>query len=137
MSRMTATAPLPDPSVMRDVLRLCDAVTAAIRRQPPGPLCYCPADDWFEPESQELIDLREYLRALSDDHQAALHAIYWLGRGRRSRARQYGDQYRYALRTDLGDHGAAYLAAKANLGDKLRRGLEKLGLDRGWSDSGA
>ena len=130
MSRMTVTIPLPDSRILHDVLRLCDCVDAVRARQPAGPRCYCPADDTLDREPREIADLREHLRVLPDDHQAQIHAIYWIGRDLKAGSEQYPQLHGYALGTDLGACGAAYLAAKANLGDGLRRGLEKLGLGR-------
>jgi hypothetical protein len=121
---MTVPNLIPDLRILGNVIRLFDAVATARARQPASPGCYCPADDSLEPEPSEITDLR----ALPDDHQAQVHAVYWLGRERDGDAEQYDRLYQHALRTDLGDGGAAYLAAKANLGDGLRCGLQRLGL---------
>ncbi len=131
MSRMTVTIPLPDSRILHDVLRLCDCVDAVRARQPAGPGGYCPADDTIDREPREIADLRDHLRVLPDDHQAQIHAIYWIGRDLKAGADQYAQLHRYALVTDLGDSGAAYLAGKVNLGDGLRCGLQKLGLLNG------
>ena len=125
-SRMTVLP--PDLPILRVVIRLCDAVDAVRDRQPVSPQGYCPADDSFVPEPDEMTNLREHLRGLSDGYQAQIHAVYWLGRKLDGDLDQYSQLYRYALATDLGACGAAYLAAKANLGEGLRRGLERLGL---------
>jgi hypothetical protein len=126
---MTMPNVLPDSEMLNDVIRLCDAVDAVRARQSASRGCYCPADDACEPEPCEMTDLREYLRRLSDDHQARVHAVYWLGRAPDRDAEQYDRLYRHALATDLDDGGAAYLTTKANLSEGLKCGLQKLGLD--------
>ena len=131
MSRMTMTSPLPDPGMMTEVLRLADAADARRARGPARPLVSCPADDDPRPETAEQAELRRHLETLTDDQQARIHAIYWIGRNRTNHATQYSQLYHHALATDLGDAGAAYLGEKDLLGECLRRGLEKLGLDAG------
>ncbi len=126
MSRMTVLP--PDLPILRDVIHLCDAVDAKRACQPARPQGYCSADDSSLGEPAEISDLREYLRNLSDDHQAQIHATYWLGRDKTAVAEQYPQLYQHALATDLRDNGAVYLSAKAPIGRSLRRGLEMLGL---------
>jgi hypothetical protein len=130
MSGMTTTLS-PDFSMMNEVLRLADAADAVRARGPATPLVSCPADHDPRPEIEEQARLRRHLATLTDDQQAQVHAIYWIGRNRTSQAAQYSPLYRHALDTDLGDAGAAYLSEKGFLGDCLRRGLEKLGQDAG------
>ena len=123
------TIPLPDSSILHDVLRLCDSVPIRAR-QPARPRCYCPADDTLDREPREIADLREHLRVLPDDHQAQVHASV-LGRPRvraavtRTSTLDFTDT---PWGTDLDASGAAYLAGKAALGEGLQRGLQELGL---------
>src|SRR5437762_936354 len=134
MPRMALTAPLPDPDILTEVLRLSDAVDA-IRVHQPYPLTVDLSTYWPPPETAEEFRLREYLAGLSDDHQSQIHALYWIGRSRLSRASQYEQLYHHALTTDLGERGAGYLSEKDPFGDCLRRGLEKLGLRVGPSQT--
>jgi Protein of unknown function (DUF3775) len=127
MSRMTTTL-LPDSGMMTEVLRLADAADAVRARGPATPLVSCPADHDPSPETEEQAELRMHLATLSDDQQAQVHAIYWIGRNRTTPATQYSQLYQRALATDLGDAGAGYLGAKDRLGECLRRGLSKLRL---------
>jgi Protein of unknown function (DUF3775) len=129
MSGMTMAALLPDAGMMTEVLRLANVADAARARGPARPLVSCPADHDPQPEIEEQAGLRAHLVTLSDDQQAQVHAVYWIGRNLTTDATQYSDLYHHALATDLGDDGAAYLSEKDPLGECLRRGLEKLGTD--------
>jgi hypothetical protein len=87
-----------------------------------------PSRTLLRPPTRAETERLWYLAKLSDDHQAQLHALFWIGRDPTARARHYSPRYHDAVMTDLGQDGAAYLAAKAPLGRYLRRGAEKLGL---------
>ena len=89
-----------------------------------------PSRTRLKPPTTKETELLWYLAALDDDHQAQLHALFWMGRDPTARPRHYTQFCEYALTTDLGQDGAAYLAGKGPLGRCLRRGLEKLGLGR-------
>ncbi len=110
------TIPLPDSRILGDVLRLCDAVDAVRARQPAGPRCYCPADGSSLGEPAEMSDLREHLRGLSEDYQAQIHAVYWLGRKLDGDRDQFSQLYRYALATDLGAAGRRTWPRRPTLG---------------------
>ena len=129
MPEMMTTAVLPGTDTMNAVLRLADAADAVRPRGPARPTVYCPADDDPRPEGEEEAGLRRYLATLTDDEQARIHAIFWIGRDRAVQATEYARLYHHALTSDLGDAGAAYLSAKGFLGESLRRGLKKLGLE--------
>jgi hypothetical protein len=125
---MAMTAPMPDLDVLTEVLRLTDAVDVE-RALDPSPRVLDPSRTPLRPPTEAETERLWYFARLSDDHQAQLHAVYWIGRDHTARPRHYAQFCEYALTTDLGQDGAAYLAAKAPLGRYLRRGLEKLGLD--------
>ena len=129
MAGTTMNALLPDSGMMTEVLRLAAAADAVRARGPARPLVSCPADYDPRPEIEGQAELRRHLAILTDDQQARIHATYWLGRNRTSHATQYSELYHHALATELGDDGAAYLSEKDPLGECLRRGLEKLGLE--------
>jgi hypothetical protein len=123
------TAPMPDLDILTEVLRLTDAVDAEQARRPALPVVV-PASTTLEFPTRKERELLIYLAALDDDHQAQLHAIYWIGRDSDARAKHYSRFYEHALTTDLGRDGAAYLVGKP-LGKCLRLGPERLGLDPG------
>jgi hypothetical protein len=125
---MAMTAPTPDLEILAEVLRLTDTVDAE-RALDPSPRVLDPSRTPLKPPTRAETDRLWYLARLSDDHQAQIHALYWIGRDPTARARHYSPRYHDALMTDLGQDGAAYLAGKGPLGAYLRRGLEKLGLD--------
>jgi hypothetical protein len=125
---MATIHPMPDLDVLTEVLRLIDAVAAERALGPPAPRVLDLSRTPLKPPTKAETELLWYLAGLDDDHQAQLHALFWIGRDPTARARHYAEQYDCALTTDLGQDGAAYLAAKAPLGRCLRRGLEKLGL---------
>lgn len=129
MSGTTMNALLPDSGMMTEVLRFADAADAARARGPARPRVSCPADYDPRPEIAEQAKLRRHLATLTDDQQARVHAIYWIGRNLTTHATQFSDLYHHALATDLGDAGAAYLSEKDSLGECLRRGMVKLGLE--------
>jgi hypothetical protein len=124
---------MPDLDVLTEVLRLADAVAAERALGAPSPMVVEPARTPLKPPTNKESELLWYLAALDDDHQSQLHALFWMGRDHTARPRHYAQFCEYALTTDLGQGGAAYLAGKGPLGRCLRRGLEKLGLglDRG------
>jgi hypothetical protein len=126
MPRKATTAPIPDLDVLTEVLRLTDAVDAEWQRRPASPVVVS-ASSTPEPTRRKKRELLYYLAGLDADHQARLHALFWMGREHTARARHYSSFDEQALTTDLGRDGAAYLAGKA-LGVDLRRGLKKLGL---------
>src|SRR5262249_6230836 len=105
----------------------------AERALDPSPRVLDPSRTRLRPPTEAETERLWYLARLSDDHQAQVHALYWIGRDPTARARHYSPRYHEALMTDLGQNGAAYLAGKGPLGRYLRRGAEKLGLtlDRG------
>jgi hypothetical protein len=119
--------PRPDLAVVSQVLLLADAIDAERRCRPAAPVVVT-ASSTLAPETGKERKLLFYLAALDDDHQAQLHALCWIGRDRFAGAEHYSSLYEYALTTDLGRSGAAYLAGKGPLADYLRSGLEKLGL---------
>jgi hypothetical protein len=125
---MAMTAPMPDLEILTEVLRLTDAVTAEWARCPASPVVVNLSRYTLEPEISKDRELRSYLAALDDDHQARLHALYWIGCDHFAGAEHYSSLYEYALTTDLGKDGAAYLAGRWPFGAYLRRGREKLGL---------
>jgi hypothetical protein len=124
---MAMTAPMPDLEILAEVLRLTDAVDAERALDPP-PRVPDPSRTRLKPPTEAETERLWYLAKLSDDHQAQVHAVYWIGRDPTARARHYSLRYHDALMTDLRQDGAAYPAAKAPLGRYLRRGAEKLGL---------
>jgi len=124
---MAMTAPLPDLEILTEVLRLTDAVDAERALDPP-PRVVDPSRTPLRPPTRAETERLWYLARLSDDHQAQLHALFWMGRDHTARPRHYAQFCEYALMTGLGQDGAAYLAGKGPLGAYLRRGLEKLGL---------
>jgi hypothetical protein len=128
---MALINPMPDLDVLTQVLQLTDAVDAERALGPPSPVVVDPSKARLKPKTAKQAELRLYLAALSDDHQAQIHALFWLGRETPVRAENYENLYEYALTTDLGTAGAGYLTGKAALGDDLRRGLQKLGLGLG------
>jgi hypothetical protein len=118
MSRTTNKPGLPDLDVVHEVIRLDDALLAAMRRSGPGGSL---RGDW-SPERTALFD---YLSALPDVRMAELHALFWLGCRPSSTPRAYEWLYEHALENL--DHGAGYLTGRP-LEEDLRRGLAKLGL---------
>jgi hypothetical protein len=128
--------PIPDPSVVLEVIRLADACSAARRaRYGDGPIIFNASQmDLLEhlPEEDALF---HYLKPLSDECLAGLYALYRLAecpRGTaRSYARYYANVYFTVNRPQHHPHAAYDLAAKGPLAHGLRRGLERLWLGAG------
>jgi hypothetical protein len=128
--------PIPDPSVVLEVIRRTEKYDAACRARhaadPHSSVVTGGSDLPREPEWQERID---YLRTLSDECLAGLYALYRLGEGSsgtaRSHAKRYCSAYSVAIQPCHRPHAAYDLAAKAPLANWLRRGLERLGLAAG------
>ena len=69
----------------------------------------------------------QFVAALNEDEQAALVAVFWIGRG------SFGaDEYAEAFETALAEATAPtqeYLKGSPHLADHLESGLEALGVD--------
>jgi Protein of unknown function (DUF3775) len=75
-------------------------------------------------------ELRGWIKGLSDDEQAELVAIMWLGRSDDEDAGSFPNLVEEARgRQQHGRRTAAYLLGTPQLGDFLEEGLEKLGVD--------
>ena len=75
-------------------------------------------------------ELRSWIADLSDDEQAELVAIMWLGRGDDEDASTFPGLVEEARgRQQHGSRTADYLLGTPRLGDYLEEGLEKLGVD--------
>src|SRR5437588_380484 len=100
-SRAAGAGPVPETT------RIDESCEQAVT--PTSPIVMNPSQASTRPETAEQRQLRNYLATLDDDHQARLHAIYGIGRDLPSDAERYPQLYHYALTTDLGHRGAAYL----------------------------
>lgn len=75
----------------------------------------------------EEIALNEYLKNLSQDAQAELMALMWLGRADHNEKEADFPDLLADAKENM-DHAASYMAEKAPLADYLMNGLRTLGL---------
>jgi hypothetical protein len=127
--------PIPDLSIIADVIGLADACEAERHARPPAedPMYHDDDLDRYLRPRLRWRALIDYLRRLPEETVAGLYALYRLGDLARSNACEATERYRYSF--DLAmepihrPHGAADLAAKGPLAHGLRDGLRNLGLE--------
>jgi hypothetical protein len=124
---------IPDPSIVREVIRLAETEDAACRTGSDTGLVASdftrPGITKRSPESEELLD---YLSSLSAECLAGLYALYRLAEGSAGTLKR--NMYRYSCSYDNANqplhhpYAAQDLAAKGRLAHGLRRGLQRLGV---------
>ena len=133
MARTPMTKPpIPDPSIVVEVIRLADRYAAARkRRYGTVPVAWDFSRSDCLDRDRESIELFDYLRPLSDECLAGLYALYRLGEGSagtlKSNMYRYACSYYNANQPHHHPYAAQDLAAKGPLADGLRRGLQRLG----------
>jgi hypothetical protein len=134
---MESLPPIPDRSIIADVIGLADASEAERHAGRPAEDPMYRDDDleYSLPPRPRREALVAHLLSLEAETVAALYAIYRCGDYPSPTANEAMDRYRghfeLAMEPMHREHGAADLAAKGPLADGLRRGLEYLGLASG------
>jgi hypothetical protein len=130
---MTNNPPIPDPSIVREVIRLAETEDAACRTGSDTGLVAWdftrPGITRRSPESEELLD---YLSSLSAECLAGLYSLYRLAEGPAGTLKRnldrYACSYYNTVEPQHQPYAAGDLAAKGRLAHGLRRGLQRLGV---------
>jgi hypothetical protein len=136
VTSMTRTSvdlpPIPDPSIIADVIRLADAYAAARDAARPAGRFWTAADLDMQRPTPERDALLSYLEPRSDECKAGLFAVYRAGicvaYTALGAAELYRSSFDLAMRPHHRRFAASDLVGLGRLADGLRRGRSRIGL---------